>query len=307
MRMRSSRANGVFFVVFGVDDDVRALVVRAVLGDFFGAGAEAGDRDGNFDADDAVFMAAVGDEGDFVVHQAFGFADRCLFFHEIGEGEEDAAFGGVQAFEHFTMQRGEAVQADGARFVQEVDEARHVRAFLVVRQGNGHFGGGDGQLRAVRRGDVQRHADVADADAGDGDVAGIGFSLDVRDGRFGSLFGFHSVKRRLLSSERCRAAIAPGASDSLCRIWGRWRECKWLVALLVTLVFAPGEPEDEFVEEKGRQQALRRTHQPGDGGDVVARFRPRRFDGVDEFLYPPLPAAGERRGLSLCRRLIIAR
>ena len=45
-----------FFVVFGVDDDVRALVVRAVLGDFFGAGAEAGDRDGDFDADDAVFM-----------------------------------------------------------------------------------------------------------------------------------------------------------------------------------------------------------------------------------------------------------
>ena len=196
-----------FFVVFGVDDDVRALVVRAVFGDFFGAGAEAGDGDGDFDADDAVLHAAVGDEGHFVIEQAFGFADRRLFFHKVGEGEDDAAFGGVQPLQHFRVQRGEAVEADGARFVQQVDEARHMRAFLLVRQGDGHLCGGDGRLRAVRRCDVQRDADVADADAGNGDVAGIGFSLDVRDGRLVHGVGFRVVKSWLLSFVRQGAAM----------------------------------------------------------------------------------------------------
>ena len=65
--------------------------------------------------------------------------------------------------------------------------------------------------------------------------------------------------------------------------------------LLVTLVLARGEPEDEFVKEEGWQQPLRRAHQPGERGDVVARFRPRRFDGVDEFLYHRFRRQGERQ------------
>lgn len=67
-----------------------------------------------------------------------------------------------------------------------MNEARHVRAFLVMRQGNGHFSGSDGVLgAAVFVDDAQRQADIADADAGNGDVASIGFSLNVRDSRIG--------------------------------------------------------------------------------------------------------------------------
>ena len=66
---------------------------------------------------------------------------------------------------------------------------------------------------------------------------------------------------------------------------------------MVTLVLARGEPEDEFVEEEGRQQPLRRAHQPGERGDVVARFWPRRFDGVDEFLHHRFRRQGERQRL----------
>ena len=68
--------------------------------------------------------------------------------------------------------------------LQDLDEARHVRALEVVRQVHVHVEVGDGVLLAGRAVlDPHRVADVLDADPVDGELARVGAALHVFDPR----------------------------------------------------------------------------------------------------------------------------
>ncbi len=92
--------------------DFAALVVGAVGGNFFGAGAEAGG--GGADSHDEIVGAVAGSlEGADIVHQAFGAGDGGGFFDEIGEGEFDMGVAGVELGFHFLKDGDDLGGGDG--------------------------------------------------------------------------------------------------------------------------------------------------------------------------------------------------
>ena len=73
--------------------------------------------------------------------------------------------------------------------VQNLDEARHVRALEVLRQVHVHVEVGDRVLFPARPVlDLDRVVDVLDADLVDRDAAGVGQALDVLDRGGGGFF-----------------------------------------------------------------------------------------------------------------------
>jgi hypothetical protein len=91
----------------------------------------------------------------------------------------------VEALGHLRQHRAERVDRDFALVqVQDLDEARHVRALEIVGQRHVHVEVGDGVL--VAAGAVthaHRVVHVLDADLVDRDLARVGAALDVFDGR----------------------------------------------------------------------------------------------------------------------------
>ncbi len=79
----------------GADGDMRALVVRAVIGDFLGAGAQAGDRHLHLlrERQRARLLRRV--QGDFVIHQALHARHRRGLAGKVGELRGDGAFAGL--------------------------------------------------------------------------------------------------------------------------------------------------------------------------------------------------------------------
>ena len=103
----------------------------------------------------------------------------------------------VQPLRHFLEHRAERVDRDLALVaIQDLDEARHVRAFEIVRQVHVHVEIGDRVLLAARAVlDLDRVENVLDADAIDGNAARIGAALHVFHGLGDGLLGFNGGVR----------------------------------------------------------------------------------------------------------------
>ena len=96
----------------------------------------------------------------------------------------------LEALGHLGEQAAEGLHGNLALAVQDLHEARHVRAFEVVRQVHVHVEVGDRVLLA-RGAILHLHGviDVLDADLVDRDLAGIGAALHVFDGDDAGLGG----------------------------------------------------------------------------------------------------------------------
>ena len=108
---------------------------------------------------------------------------------------------GLEALGHLRQQAAEGLDGDLALAVQDLHEARHVRAFEVVRQVHVHVEVGDRVLLA--RGTILHlHGviDVLDADLVDRDLASVGAALHVFDGDDAGLGGGSRVHVRSLKA-----------------------------------------------------------------------------------------------------------
>jgi hypothetical protein len=103
---------------------------------------------------------------------------------KYGEIHLDMAGFGFELGEHVAQHGREILDRDLAFVaVEDLHEARHVRALEIVRQADVHVEHGDGVLHAGRFVlHLDRVADGLDADLVDRDVAGVGGVLDVGDG-----------------------------------------------------------------------------------------------------------------------------
>ncbi len=135
----------------GRDSDVRTLVVGAVLGDFLGAGAEAGYRHNDLDRGGDLAMADIADEGDFVIHQTLHAGNRSGLVDEEGEAHFDVAGFGFELDDH-VAEHGREVFDRNFTFVavQYFHEAGHVGALEIVWQTDVHVEHGDGVLDTDR-------------------------------------------------------------------------------------------------------------------------------------------------------------
>ena len=156
--------------------------MRAVVGDFLRARAQAGHRHQHLGGVGVFAVFDRADEGDFVIEQALHAGNRRGLVDEIGEAHLDVARFGFQAFDHLAQHAFEVLDRNLALArVENFDEARHVGALEVMRQVHVHVEVGDGVLDAaalVR--DPNRVADAFDADLVDGDLPGVGRALYVR-------------------------------------------------------------------------------------------------------------------------------
>ena len=98
---------------------------------------------------------------------------------------------GFEFLRHFMQHGREVFNGDFAfAAVENLHEARHVRAFVVVRQADVHVEHGDGVLHAARAVEhLDRVADGLDADPIDGDMARIGQILHVDHGFVSGVHG----------------------------------------------------------------------------------------------------------------------
>ena len=124
----------------------------------------------------------VDDQSRVVVEQAFDTRHRCCLANEVGKGEFDAAARSVQAQQHFPEHCEQAIlRQRAAPAFEKLDEARHVGALGLGRQTNCHGQIGDGVHYLATGGfQLQRVAQSLDADVLDGQTAGVGGRLDVR-------------------------------------------------------------------------------------------------------------------------------
>lgn len=164
--------------------DLAALVVGAVLADLLRARAEAGRRGGDAHHE-VIHVIGAALEGHLVVHQAGLLGDGRELLDEVGEAGLEVGFLGVEALADGAGEFGDAVGRDGFAgvVVEDLEEPAHVRALLVVGQGDVHVDGGDGGLLAAVGGaEADRINDVLDADAVDRDVALVlrGLHVDHR-------------------------------------------------------------------------------------------------------------------------------
>ncbi len=121
-------------------------------------------------------VADLADQRRLVVHQALDAGHRRALHHEIREtssrcGRRRRPGASVISA---SIERNESTEISRSS-VQDLDEARHVRALEVVRQVHVHVEGRDGVLLAGRAVlDPDRMADVLDADAVDRNAARVG-------------------------------------------------------------------------------------------------------------------------------------
>jgi hypothetical protein len=90
------------------------------------------------------------DEGDVVVHQALHAGNRGRLVDEVGEAHLDVAGFGLEALTISRSIGSKVLHRDLALVaVEDLDEARHVRALEVVGQADVHVEHGDGVLHAA--------------------------------------------------------------------------------------------------------------------------------------------------------------
>ena len=111
--------------------------------------------------------------------------NRRSLVDEIRKGHFDAAFLGLELFDHLRQHDLEGLHRDLALVrVQDRNEPRHVGALEVLGQADVHVENGDRVLRAAAGLlDPDRVADRLDADLVDGQAPGVGGTLDVGNGR----------------------------------------------------------------------------------------------------------------------------
>ncbi len=182
------------------DRHVGTLIVRTPLGDGLGAGAEAGHGDHHTGEHAGLAVLHFADERDLVVEQALHTGHGRGLLHEEGKGHLDVPRLGLEPFYHLHQHLLEGVHRDlPLVLVEDLHEAGHVRALEVVGQENVHVEGGDGVLLAFTAVPYPyRVADILDAHAVDGDLAGIRAPLDVFDfGGSGIAVAGHRTGRSL--------------------------------------------------------------------------------------------------------------
>ena len=162
---------------------MRALVVCAVVGDFPGAGAEAGHGDDDARGHLRLAIANLANERDLVVHEAFDTGHRRPLVDEKGERHLDMADFRFEQSGHFSKHVLEGRNGDLALMVvQNRNKARHVRALEVVGQVNVHVESRNCVLLAIA---AVTHAngvtDILDSDLVDGDLACIRATLNILD------------------------------------------------------------------------------------------------------------------------------
>src|SRR3974390_135431 len=167
------------------DGDVRALVVRAVVGDPLRARAQARHRDDDLHLEALLALADLADESHLVVHQALDLRDGRGLVDEIRELHLDVARLSLEPLDHLVEHVLERFDRDLALVrVEDLDEARHVRALELVREADVHVEHRDGALGAARAlRDLDRMADRLDTDLVDGELAPVLGLLDVGNGK----------------------------------------------------------------------------------------------------------------------------
>jgi hypothetical protein len=152
-------------------------------------------------------------------HQTLDARDGRSFHHEEGEAHLDVPRIGLEPLGHLHEHGAEGIDRDLALvLMQDFHEARHVRAFEVVGQVHVHVESRNGVLLAGGAVlDAHRMGDVLDADAVDGDTAGIHPALDVLDGDDGSVvrgghkfLGVYSVQKHCMGGS-VRVQLANGS------------------------------------------------------------------------------------------------
>ena len=176
---------------------MRALVVRAVIGDLLRARAQAGhgnhDRDG--DVGDAILDAS--GQGHFDVEEALDARHRRRLRDEVRIAHLDAPGFGLELRRHVGEQAAKAAEVeDAVAFLEQRDESRHVGALDGFGQVHVHVPRADAVLRLAGTGaDAQRMTDAFDTHALDGQVTQVRRALHIgqveRDGldRVGSIHG----------------------------------------------------------------------------------------------------------------------
>jgi hypothetical protein len=126
-------------------------------------------------------------EEDAVVEEALGAGDGGGFGAEVGEAEFEVGAAGFEAIEEFAGDGcGVGDGEFGAVGVEDLHEAAHVGAFVLVGEVDRHGDGGDGVLGAkFAVGDGEGELDAADADAVDGEAAVVEFGLGVGEAHGG--------------------------------------------------------------------------------------------------------------------------
>ena len=162
---------------------VRALVVRAVFGNFFRAGAQAGHRHQYFQM---MAVHAVGHftaQGDIVIQQRLNAGNRRRFLAEIGEADADAAGIGIQQFQHFLGEVFQLVEVQRAVLgFHQRHKARHMGAFLIGGQAHGHGEAGHGGLDAGSGFQADGETQIFDADLINRHISQVFAALHIGDG-----------------------------------------------------------------------------------------------------------------------------
>src|SRR5665213_772195 len=164
------------------DAHVRALVVGAAIGNLLRAWAQAGDRHHDLDAHAGLAMVDLADQRGVVVHEALDAGHRRALHDEIGKRHLDMTGIGIEPQGHFAEHLLKRVDRNLTLAMQDLDEARHVRALEVMRQVHIHVEGRDRVLLAGGTIlDLDRMTNVLDADPIDRNAAGVGARLHVLD------------------------------------------------------------------------------------------------------------------------------
>ena len=165
------------------DRHMRALVVRAVGRNLLRARAQARHRHQDFHGETPLALVDIGDEGNVVVHQALDLGHRRRLVDKIGKIHLDVAGLRLELFRHLVEHALEGIDRDLALMrVEDLDEARHVRALEMMRQAHVHVEVGDGVLHAAGTlTHLDRMADGLDADLVDGEPARVLRTLHVGD------------------------------------------------------------------------------------------------------------------------------
>ena len=156
----------------------------AAFADRLAAGAKGGDGNGHGHLEAEIFAVESGIKTGLVIHKARGAGNRGFLFDEVREIKFKVGRVGQKALLQGSENSRDAFHMNQAAvFLQNLDEAAHVRAFELMGKIDGEGDGGDGVLG--RMGPVTNHDGIAeafDADFVDSQVAEVGRGLGILQG-----------------------------------------------------------------------------------------------------------------------------
>src|SRR5690606_1162436 len=164
--------------------DMRALVVRAVVGNLLGTGAQAGHWHDDLELKPGAITATFADERHVVVHSALHARDGRLLGNEVGEVHLEVTLLRLEALRHILQHFSEGFDTDlDHLLLEEFHSSRHLRDLEVVRPVHAHVVVRHGVLVAAA---AVAHpygmADVLDAHLVDGNPARVFAALDIGNG-----------------------------------------------------------------------------------------------------------------------------